>query len=427
MKSMEKLMDKISALVEPLAEWVQKMKFLQALAEAMQVLLPITVIGSFACLFAFLDLGGWQPFLAGHPMIAMAFMNAQSWTLSIIAFYTILVLPYLYAKRLGMAETLSCVPLTVAAFLLLTPTELYTAVPSVWLGHAGMFSAFIITYLVVRFVKLCRDHKITIKMPAGVPHYIEATFAVLIPAVIIVFGCSFIGQAMAATEYGSIHQMIYTFIQTPLQGLGTSFGGLLATEIVMTLVMFCGIHGGSVTPFVDALQTAANEQNAAALAAGKALPNIYGTGLLNSIQMGGIGATLGLAIILFFFAKSERYKQLSRVALVPQIFNISEPLLFGIPIMLNPMLFIPYMGGVIANTFIGYFSIAVGLVGRPNGVNPSWTMPGVIQGLLGISTPIQGALMNIVILVVDMAIWFPFIKLIDKQALAEEKEEKAEA
>lgn len=302
---MDTLMEKISSFVEPLAEWVHKMTFLNAMAEALQVLLPITVIGSFACLFAFIDVGGWQAFLGANPMILMVFMNAQSWTLSIIAFYTVLVLPYLYAKRLGMNEPLACVPLTVASFLLLTPTELYTAIPSAWLGHSGMFSAFIISYLVVRFVKLCQDHNVTIKMPQGVPHYIEATFAVLIPAFILVFGCSLIGQALAATPYESIHQLIYTFIQTPLSGLGTSFFGLLVTELVMTLAMFCGIHGSSVVPFMDALATAANEQNMAAMAAGSALPNIYTTGLLNSIQMGGIGATLGLGILLFFLAKSS--------------------------------------------------------------------------------------------------------------------------
>ena len=87
-----------------------------------------------------------------------------------------------------------------------------------------------------------RDHNVTIKMPQGVPHYIEATFAVLIPAFILVFGCSLIGQALAATPYESIHQLIYTFIQTPLSGLGTSFFGLLVTELVMTLATVSYTH-----------------------------------------------------------------------------------------------------------------------------------------------------------------------------------------
>lgn len=195
----------------------------------------------------------------------------------------------------------------------------------------------------------------------------------------------------------------------------------------MTLAMFCGIHGSSVVPFMDALATAANEQNMAAMAAGSALPNIYTTGLLNSIQMGGIGATLGLGILLFFLAKSKRYKQLSRVAIVPQIFNIGEPLLFGIPIMLNPLLFIPYMLGVIANTCIAYGSVAIGLCARFTGVNPSWTMPGILQGILTCSVPWQGAVLQIVILAVDMLIWYPFVKMIDKQAVEEENSAVSEA
>lgn len=422
---MEKFVEKISKFIEPFSNWINKMKLLLAIAETMQILLPVIVIGSFACLFAFVDIGGWQTFLANTPVVANIFMNAQSWTLSIISLYVVIVLPYLYAKKLDMDEPLAVIALNVAAFLLVTPTELYTSIPTTWLGHSGMFTAFIVTFLVVRIVKICQDKNVTIKMPQGVPHYIEATFAVLIPAFIIVIGFSAIGRLMELTPYGSIHQLIYSIIQAPLTGVGTSFGGLLITEIIMTLAMFCGVHGSSVVPFMSALETSANEANQAALAAGQALPNIYGTGLLNSIQAGGIGATLGLGILLFFLAKSKRYKELSRVAIVPQIFNIGEPLLFGLPIMLNPVLFIPYMGGVIVNTILAYGSMAIGLVGYPNGVNPSWTMPYGLQALLGISTPVSGLILQIVILAVDMLIWYPFVKMLDKQALLEEKAEES--
>lgn len=419
---MEKLINRISSFIEPLANWVQRMSFLNALAETMQVLLPITVIGSFACLFAFIDIGPWQTFLANNSIFAMTFMNAHSLTLNCIALYVVLVLPYLYSRRLDMKEPLATVPIAVAAFLLVTPTELYAAIPTGWLGHKGMFTAFLTAFLIVRFIKFCQDNNITIRMPAGVPRYIEATFAVLIPAAVVIFGCSFLGQFLAGTSFESIHQLIYTFIQTPLQGIGTNFIGLLVTELVMTLGMFCGIHGLSLVPYLDALAIAATEQNGAAIAAGLPIPNIYSYGLLNSIQMGGIGATLGLGIVLLFFAKSKRYKQLSRVAIIPQIFNIGEPLLFGIPIMLNPLLFIPYIGGVVANTFIAYFSVWSGLISRFNGVNPSWTVPGILQGLLTNSVPWQGVLLQVVIIAVDMLIWFPFVKLIDRQEVESELE-----
>ena len=155
------------------------------------------------------------------------------------------------------------------------------------------------------------------------------------------------------------------------------------------------------------------------------MQNIWTTGLMNSIQAGGIGATLGLAIVLVFFAKSKRYKQLSRMAIVPQIFNIGEPLLFGIPIMLNPLLFIPYMGGVIVNTFVAYFSVYFGIVARFSGVDVSWTLPTGIQGLLSNTKPIEGLLLQLVIVALDMLIWYPFVKIIDKQALEEESTNKA--
>ena len=93
--------------------------------------------------------------------------------------------------------------------------------------------------------------------------------------------------------------------------------------------------------------------------------------------------------------------------------------------MLNPVLFIPYMGGVIVNTILAYGAMAIGLVGYPNGVNPSWTMPYGLQALLGISTPVSGLILQIVILAVDMLIWYPFVKMLDKQALLEEKAEES--
>lgn len=419
---MDRFVEKISSIIEPFSQWIHRQQFMNALAETMQTLLPIIVIGSFGCLFAFLDIGPWQKILASMPILQMGFMNIQSLTLSCISFYVALILPYLYAKRIGLKEPIAVVATNIAVFLLLTPTQLYTAIPTEWLGHKGMITTFLITFLVVRFIKFCQEKNVTIRMPKGVPHYIEATFSVIIPAAILIFVSSFVGQLLANTQFLSIHGILYNFIQMPIKNVGTSFLGTLATEIAMTLSMYCGIHGSSVVPFMDALQAAASSENAAAISAGLPIPNVYTYGTLNIIQMGGIGATLGLGILLFFFAKSKRYKQLSRVSIIPQIFNIGEPLLFGIPIMLNPILFIPYMGGIVVNTVIVYLSVLTGLVAPFNGVNPSWTMPGPIQGLLTCTVPWQGFLLGIAVLAIDMVIWYPFVKMLDKQACKDELE-----
>ena len=133
---MEKFMSKLEKMIFPVAEKITSIMYLQAVAETMQVILPIIMIGSFACLFAFIDIGPWQAFLTANPTVKMIFMNTQSWTLSCLALYVALILPYLYAVRLEMKEAINMVPLTIAAFLLVTPTELYTAIPTTWLIQA---------------------------------------------------------------------------------------------------------------------------------------------------------------------------------------------------------------------------------------------------------------------------------------------------
>jgi PTS system cellobiose-specific IIC component len=357
----------------------------------------------------------------------MIFMNAQSWTLSIIALYAVIVLPYRYADHLGIKEKMNVVPLSLAAFLLLTPTELYTAIPSEWLGHKGLFSAFIIGILVTLLVKFFLDKNIRIKMPPSVPKFVEDTFTVLIPGLVVVFVSATIGQLLAMTELNNIHNAIYSLIQAPLKNVGLSFPSLLLNGFLQTLFMFFGIHGTVAgTPWTP-LVAAADLENLEAFRLGTALPNIWTNGWHHSIMAGGIGATLGLGIVLIIFARSERFKKLARLAIVPQIFNIGEPLLFGIPIMLNPLLFLPYMGGVLINSFIAWFAVKWNIVAPFTGLDVSWTVPNPINGFLASSKPLQGALLQIVIILVDMVIWYPFVKLIDKRELELEEASAAAA
>ncbi len=423
---MKKFLEKLQNFLVPISEKLASVKFLRAIAEGMMALLPITVVGSFAVLFAFIDIAPWQAFLEANPTVRMVFMNAQSWTLSIIALYAVIVIPYRYADHLGIEEKMNVVPLALAAFLLLTPTELYTSIPSEWLGHKGLFSAFIIGLLVTRLVKLFLDKNIKIKMPPSVPKFVEDTFTVLVPGAVVVFFCAILGQLLAKTELNNIHNIIYTIVQAPLKNVGLSFPSLLVNSFLSTLFMFFGIHGTVATAAWTPMVQAANLENLEAFRLGQELPNIWTSGWHHSIFSGGVGATLGLGIVLLIFARSERFKKLSRLAIVPQIFNIGEPLLFGIPIMLNPLLFIPYMGGVLVNSFIAWFAVKWNIVAPFSGLDVSWTVPNPINGFLASSKPIQGALLQVVIIIVDMVIWYPFVKIIDNRELKIEQGEEEE-
>lgn len=413
--------DKFAEKLMPMAEKVSNVKFLKALAETMQAILPVTIVGSFACLFAFINIKPWQDFLAANPAISGMFLTIQSLTLGCISLYVVILLPLMYARKFDLKEQISCVILNLAAFLILTPTELFMNIPEQWLGASGMFSAMIISFLTVRIVKVCVEKHITIKMPAGVPEFVENSFVVLIAGAIIIFGAGIISVLVSNTSFGCVHQILYDIIQAPLSKVGSSFPALVFSAIVGSLVMFCGIHGSTVLSFLDPVKAANNVENLAAATAGSELPHIFTSGMWSSVLCGGIGATLGLAIVMVLFCKSARYKQLSRVAIIPQIFNIGEPLLFGIPIMLNPLLLIPYLGVMVVNVCIVYGALAFGLCAKFTGVELAFTVPQVVSGFLTCSIPWQGALLQLVVLLVDCVMWYPFAKMIDRKALEEEK------
>lgn len=422
---MNKFAEKLSEKLMPFADKVSNIKFLKALAETMMATIPITIVGSFACLFAFVEITPWTNFLAAHPDVQSTFLTIQSLTLGIISLYVVVILPYQYARKFNLKEAVSCSIINIAAFLLLTPTELFMNIPEEWFGAKGMFSAMVISFLTVRIIKFCVDKHITIKMPSSVPSFVENSFVVLIAAFVILFGAGTIGTLMSKTEFGSIHQVIYTIIQAPLSKVGSSFPALLFASIIGNLVMFCGIHGSTVLAFLDPIKTANNVENLAAATAGEALPHIFTSGMWSTVLCGGIGATLGLGIVMALFCKSKQYKALSRTCIVPQIFNIGEPLLFGIPIMLNPVLFIPYIGVQLINVVIVYGALHFGLCAYFTGVEVTFTIPYLLSGIYSCSVPWQGFVLQLVVLLVDCALWYPFANLIDKQALEKEQAEDA--
>jgi len=412
--------DKIADFIMPVAEKMQSFDFIGALSQTMQILLPIIIIGSFACLFAFLDIGGWQPFLKAHPSIQFLCMRVQSLTLSLFALYVLIVLPYMYAAKLNMKEALGTVPLALAAFFVLTPTELYTSIPAEWLGHKGLISALLISFIVVRFTKFCIDKKIRIKMPAGVPKFVEDGFAVLIPAAIILFVFSIISYLFSLTKLGTFHQLIYSILQVPIQHVGLSMIGQALTETFVSLLMFCGIHANTIIGIVDPIRMAASMENLAAWQAGLPLPNIVNSGFTSLSMIGAGGNCLIVTLAVLIFAKSKRYKNIGKIAIVPGIFGIGEPILFGLPIMLNPMFFIPFVLVNFFNQIFVYIIIAIGMVGRFTGVITSWTVPPILNVILTNSTPVRAVIAQIVVIIIDIAIWYPFIRAADKLAVKEE-------
>ena len=419
---MDKLLNVLEKKLMPLANKISSSKFLNALGKSFQLLLPIIIIGSFACLGAFIDVPAWSAFIE-KTGLASIFYTLFFVTMKLIAFYLLLVLPFQYGKELEI-NPISVVIISVMVFLILTPTELFASIPAEWLGHAGLFGVLLVSAFVCRLMWFCKNKNIYIHMPAGMPKIVEDSFASLVPAFLAMLIAVIVATILQHTSFGNYHQLVYSIVQAPLMGLGLSLPAYLLMQIFTTLFMFCGIHGSTVTSLFTPLTMAASSENLAALQAGEELPQIFANTFGIVAQVGGIGCILGFVFMLAFRAKSKRLKAVGKVALVPAIFGITEPVLFGVPIMLNPFLFIPYMLSPIVCVLISYFSYASGLVPKLTGTEVNWTVPPVISGFL--SQGWQTAVLQAVLIIITAIIWYPFFKLIDRKTCQEEEAMEAQ-
>lgn len=415
---MNKIMEKLQQNLVPIAKKIAANKYLSSLSETMMIVLPLIMVGSFACLFANVNIPFYQEFLNQHTGLLNAFASAQCFTVNLIAVYVLIVLAYKVSKKLDI-EALTTMIATLAIFLMLTPSELNVSLSQEWLGYKGMITGIILGMIIPRTIKLIKDKKLVIKMPESVPEFVSDSFSSLIPILIVVVIAQIINFIAIASGQGSVHQIIYTVLQIPFQHLSSSLPGIIIIMFACTLFMSLGVHANTILYVVFPMYVANGAANLAAYQAKEALPNIVTSSWFIHIVIGGVGCVLPLIVLLAFFAKSERLKSVGKIALIPNIFNISEPVLFGAPILFNPILMIPYIFTSVFNVIVGYVAIAIQLVPRMTGVEVVWSMPVVLSGFL--SQGWQFALLQVILFFADLAIWYPFVKTYDNIVLQEEK------
>ena len=256
-------------------------------------------------------------------------------------------------------------------------------------------------------------------MPAGVPPTVVQSFAALIPAGIVMIVFFFINLIFGF--FGTdVFSIIFKFLQLPLMNLGDTLGAMVTAYIFLRLFWFFGVNGGSVVGavFNPILQTLTAE-NLEFFKNGVGQTHIICQQFQDLFAtFGGCGSTLSLLIAMLLFCKSKRITELGKLALVPGIFGINEPIVFGLPIVLNPTMLVPFMLVPTINIVISYFAMSIGLVPICNGVNIPWTTPIIISGWL--ATNWVGALLQAGLLVLGVFIYTPFIKIMDKQYMEEE-------
>ena len=420
--------------VVPVVMKFVNLKGVQALKDGMLYTLPLNIIGSMFLLIASFPLKSFTDFCASvfgqswnDPLI-----KVQNSTMSIMALVAVMGMAYVYAKNEGV-EPFSAAVLSLSTFLIITndwvtpkDTDILVkdVIPRDWLGGKGMITAIIVSLIVAWAYSLMIKKDMRIKMPEGVPDGVVNGFSALIPAAIIFIAADVVYAVFKFGFHTSLVEAIYKLVQQPLQMASDSAFGAVIIAFFVPFLWFFGIHGGvTVGGMVGSLLTPNTADNGVLQAAGT-LDLAHGAHIVtqqfydNFVNLAGSGQTLGLTVAMLFFAKSAQYKQLGKLAITPNLFNINEPILFGTPIVLNPIMGVPFILVPVINALIYYFAVYSEIVPPMGAQLPPWTVPPVLSGLI-----IGGwkyALLQLVVIVVGGLIYFPFFKKVDAMAYADE-------
>ena len=424
-KGIQNGMTHFFAKISPVIAKIGENKYLQTISGTMMATLGPIMVGSIAVLCLAFPIEGVKNAFASMGLTPI-FAAINSVTIGAMALYVVFLMARNLVNKMIPEEDGSVVGgLALMSFLIVTPlgktAEGVTAIPTTWLGAQGVFSAMIIGLVVGRIYVLFRQKNWSVKMPDSVPPMVTKTFDSLFPCFVVGILSIVVSRVFTATSYCSMHQFIYSIIQVPLQGLGGSLAATLLTSLSMQLLWFFGIHGTNVIqPIVQPIRLALDAENTAALAAGTALPNIVGNGFFSIICWGG--SALGL-VLLMLRSKSKQYRQLGQVAFVPALFGITEPVIFGTPLVFNFKFLIPFVTNNTVNLCIAYFLTKVGIVARCSGAQPIFGLP------LGFHAMVAGSVSVVILqlvlqLIVSPILWYPWFKMAEKEALEKEKAEE---
>lgn len=412
----------------PIASKISSQKHLLALRDGLIVSMPLMIVGSIFVILNEFPSKMYQDFMVdlfGKSWTGIVWTTIFPATTNIVALLASFTVAYYLVKQTE-DNAVPAGAISLSAFLVTTT-----------LGEGGwstasfdatsLFTALIVALISVEIYLFFIKRKIVIKLPESVPPNVSSSFAALIPAIVILTLALAIKLGFAMTTYGDAKNFIFALIQTPLKNVGTSIGGYTVFELAAHFFWVFGLHGHNIlgTIMTPMLQ-AASLENLELFKQGSEINNIITNEFCTYIYIGGAGATLPLAFLMSFMSKSKQVKQIGRLSLVPGLFNINEPLIFGLPIILNPYMIIPFIISPVVCILIAYFGINSGLFPMMTGVSIPWTMPKILVGYLGTNANIMGALLVLINFVISGLIYFPFFKAWDNKCFKEELEEFVE-
>jgi PTS system, lactose/cellobiose family IIC component len=430
----QKTFDKIIDGMNQAAYKINSLRYISVIKSTFTALLPVIIVGAFATLFSNMVFDSTNGLAQISALSFLEELKPISMAINYVTmnFLTIFVI-FLIGLELGRLNKIKGFfpgVLAVMSYLVVNPTSVDIEIDGVfqtvnnvlssnYTNTRGLFLGMIIGMASVElYTWLNKQEVLKIKMPNTVPPNVSASFSALIPAFITVTSFGVLGFVVTALTGMTMYEITYNIVQRPLEGVMQGLPGILTLMFVAQVFWIIGIHGNQmVNPIRQPLLLAAIAANTDAFNAGLEAPNIITMPFWDVyMSFGGSGCTLGLLIAIFLIGKRDDMKQIAKLSTPPGIFNINEPVTFGMPIMLNPVLAIPFIITPLITGTIGYFATAVGFAGRTVVMIP-WPTPPIISAYLATAGSIGAVITQLVCIVVSILIYLPFVQITNKQEI----------
>lgn len=425
-------MNKLIAFIEkgkPFFEKLSRNIYLRAIRDGFIAGMPVILFSSIFILIAFVP-NSWG-FKWSDEVVAFL-MKPYSYSMGILA----LLVAGTTAKSLtdsvnrSMEKTnqinyMSTLLAAIVGLLMLAADPIENGLATGFLGTKGLLSAFLAAFVTVAIYKVCVKNNVTIRMPDEVPPNISQVFKDVIPFTLSVVSLYALDLLARHFVGSSVAESIGKFF-APLFSAADGYLGITIIFGAFAFFWFVGIHGPSIVePAIAAITYANAEVNLNLLQQGMHADKILTSGTqMFIVTMGGTGATLVVPFMFMWLTKSKRNRAIGRASVVPTFFGVNEPILFGAPLVLNPIFFIPFIFAPIANVWIFKFFIET-LGMNSFTANLPWTTPAPLGLVLGTNFQVLSFILAALLIVVDVVIYYPFLKVYDKQILEEERSGKS--
>ncbi len=422
---MSKFGEMLEEKIVPVAAKLANNKVLVAIRDGITLAMPLIIIGSLFMVIASFPVKGWEAWL-GEVGVANYLWKGVTSSFGLVGLIATFGIAHSFASQYK-TDGISAGIIALASFIVVTPFvngEGGEGLSTTYLGARGLFVAIILGVLTAYIYQWFINKDIQIKMPESVPSAVSRSFSAIIPGSVIITMWLVVFALLDTFGLPNLHEVAQVILGKPLGLLGNNIIGTVFVVAFNSLFWFVGIHGGHVVNSIMQPTWIANiDANRVAYQAGEKMTHIITQPFMdNFVYIGGGGATIGLILVLAYYSRkkkaSQRTKVMAPITVVPGLFNINEPAMFGIPVVMNLLLFVPFIVAPILNALIAYFAMATNLVPLTRTV-ASWTMPPILSGFLTTGS-IAGALLQVVLIIVDVLLYLPFYTLAEKSFRKEE-------